>query len=33
MRLRLVPEDAGSPPPGMRLVEVPDLGTAFARLF
>jgi DNA repair protein RadA/Sms len=28
-----VPEDAGPPPPGMRLVEVPDLGTAFQRLF
>ena len=32
-RVALVPEDAGSPPPGMRLVEVPDLGAAFARLF
>lgn len=29
----LVPEDAGPPPPGMRLVEVPDLGSAFARFF
>ena len=29
----LVPEDAGPPPPGMRLVEVPDLGSAFQRLF
>jgi DNA repair protein RadA/Sms len=29
----LVPEDAGSAPKGMRLVEVPDLGAAFARLF
>jgi DNA repair protein RadA/Sms len=28
-----VPEDAGPPPPGMRLVEVPDLGSAFQRLF
>ena len=28
-----VPEDAGPPPPGMRLVEVPDLGSAFRRLF
>jgi DNA repair protein RadA/Sms len=28
-----VPPDAGAPPPGMRLVEVPDLGTAFHRLF
>ena len=26
-------EDAGPPPPGMRLVEVPDLGSAFHRLF
>jgi DNA repair protein RadA/Sms len=25
--------DAGSAPPGMRLVEVPDLGAAFTRLF
>jgi DNA repair protein RadA/Sms len=32
-RVALVPEDAGPPPPGMRLVEVPDLGAAFARLF
>ncbi|TKJ20019.1 DNA repair protein RadA [Blastococcus sp. CCUG 61487] len=32
-RVALVPEDAGSPPPGMRLVEVPDLGSAFHRLF
>ena len=32
-RVALVPEDAGAAPPGMRLVEVPDLGTAFARLF
>jgi DNA repair protein RadA/Sms len=32
-RVALVPEDAGSAPPGMRLVEVPDLGAAFARLF
>ncbi len=29
----LVPEDAGPPPPGIRLVEVPDLGSAFQRLF
>jgi DNA repair protein RadA/Sms len=29
----LVPEDAGPAPKGMRLVEVPDLGAAFARLF
>jgi DNA repair protein RadA/Sms len=29
----LVPPDAGAAPPGMRLVEVPDLGTAFHRLF
>ena len=29
----LVPEDAGPPPSGMRLVEVPDLGSAFQRLF
>ena len=29
----LVPEDTGPPPPGMRLVEVPDLGSAFQRLF
>jgi DNA repair protein RadA/Sms len=29
----LVPPDAGPPPPGMRLVEVPDLGSAFARFF
>jgi DNA repair protein RadA/Sms len=32
-RVALVPEDAGSPPPGMRLIEVPDLGAAFDRLF
>jgi DNA repair protein RadA/Sms len=32
-RVALVPEDAGAAPPGMRLVEVPDLGAAFARLF
>ena len=31
-RTALVPPDAGAAPPGMRLVEVPDLGTAFARL-
>jgi DNA repair protein RadA/Sms len=29
----LVPADSGAAPPGMRLVEVPDLGTAFQRLF
>jgi DNA repair protein RadA/Sms len=29
----LVPEDAGPAPTGMRLLEVPDLGTAFARLW
>ena len=29
----LVPEDAGPPPSGMRLVEVPDLGSAIQRLF
>jgi DNA repair protein RadA/Sms len=29
----LVPEDAGAAPPGMRLVEIPDLGAAFQRLF
>jgi DNA repair protein RadA/Sms len=32
-KVALVPEDAGSAPKGMRLVEVPDLGAAFARLF
>jgi DNA repair protein RadA/Sms len=32
-RVALVPEDAGSPPPGMRLVAVPDLAAAFSRLF
>ena len=32
-KVALVPEDAGSAPKGMRLVEVPDLGSAFARLF
>ncbi|MGY1707209.1 DNA repair protein RadA [Geodermatophilus sp. SYSU D00697] len=32
-RVALVPEDAGSAPKGMRLIEVPDLGAAFARLF
>jgi DNA repair protein RadA/Sms len=31
--MALVPPDAGSAPDGMRLVEVPDLGAAFARLF
>ena len=29
----LVPPDAGQAPPGMRLVEVPDLGSVFSRLF
>jgi DNA repair protein RadA/Sms len=29
----LVPPDAGAAPAGMRLVEVPDLGAAFGRLF
>ena len=28
-----IPEDAGPAPKGMRLVEVPDLGAAFSRLF
>jgi DNA repair protein RadA/Sms len=32
-RVALVPPDAGTAPPGMRLIEVPDLGTAFQRLF
>ena len=32
-KVAFVPEDAGSAPKGMRLVEVPDLGAAFARLF
>ena len=32
-RTALVPPDAGSAPAGMRLVEVPDLGAVFARLF
>jgi DNA repair protein RadA/Sms len=32
-RVALVPEDAGAAPKGMRLVEVPDLGAAFARFF
>jgi DNA repair protein RadA/Sms len=32
-RVALVPPDAGTAPHGMRLVEVPDLGTAFQRLF
>jgi DNA repair protein RadA/Sms len=32
-RIALVPEDAGAAPPGMRLIEVPDLGAAFDRLF
>jgi DNA repair protein RadA/Sms len=29
----LVPEDSGPAPKGMRLIEVPDLGAAFARLW
>ena len=29
-RAALVPPDAGAAPPGMRLVEVPDLGTVDA---
>ncbi|HLM05755.1 MAG TPA: DNA repair protein RadA [Blastococcus sp.] len=29
----LVPPDAGAAPPGMRLVEIADLGSAFQRLF
>ncbi|WNV76262.1 DNA repair protein RadA [Geodermatophilus sp. DSM 44513] len=32
-KVAFVPEDAGSAPRGMRLVEVPDLGAAFTRLF
>ena len=32
-KVALVPPDAGAAPPGMRLVEIPDLGAAFARLF
>lgn len=32
-RVAFVPEDSGNPPPGMRLIEVPDLGSAFQRLF
>jgi DNA repair protein RadA/Sms len=32
-QVALVPPDAGPPPPGIRLVEVPDLGSAFSRLF
>jgi DNA repair protein RadA/Sms len=32
-RVALVPPDAGGAPPGMRLIEVPDLGAAFDRLF
>jgi DNA repair protein RadA/Sms len=32
-KVALVPPDSGAAPPGMRLVEVPDLGTAFQRLF
>jgi DNA repair protein RadA/Sms len=29
----LVPEDSGPAPKGMRLIEVPDLGGAFTRLW
>ncbi|WP_051515598.1 DNA repair protein RadA [Candidatus Blastococcus massiliensis] len=32
-RVAFVPEDSGNPPPGMRLIEVPDLGSAFQRVF
>ncbi|MCW2684636.1 MAG: radA [Blastococcus sp.] len=32
-RVALVPVDSGDAPPGMRLIEVPDLGAAFQRLF
>jgi len=32
-RVALVPPDSGTAPRGMRLIEVPDLGSAFARLF
>jgi DNA repair protein RadA/Sms len=32
-RLALVPPDAGPAPDGMKLVEVPDLGAVFGRLF
>jgi DNA repair protein RadA/Sms len=32
-RVALVPVDSGAAPPGMRLIEVPDLGAAFQRLF
>jgi DNA repair protein RadA/Sms len=32
-KVAFVPPDAGGAPAGMRLVEVPDLGAAFARLF
>jgi DNA repair protein RadA/Sms len=32
-KVALVPPDAGAAPAGMRLVEVPDLGAAFDRLF
>jgi DNA repair protein RadA/Sms len=32
-KVAFVPEDAGTAPRGMRLVEVPDLGAAFTRLF
>jgi DNA repair protein RadA/Sms len=32
-RVALVPEDPGNAPRGMRLIEVPDLGAAFTRLF
>ena len=32
-KVAFVPEDSGPAPKGMRLVEVPDLGAAFSRLF
>ncbi|MGK5110640.1 MULTISPECIES: DNA repair protein RadA [unclassified Geodermatophilus] len=32
-KVALVPEDSGKAPRGMRLIEVSDLGAAFARLF
>ncbi|WP_345771696.1 DNA repair protein RadA [Geodermatophilus sabuli] len=32
-RVALVPEDPGNAPRGMRLIEVPDLGAAFTRIF
>ena len=33
LTLRVVPPDAGPAPDGMKLVEVPDLGAVFGRLF